>query len=109
MRSYTRRGYSLRDIRQRLQRKGFDGEIIQRHIDALRDAHEDASDISVDLVSALRYARKARLGPFARDTPDWQARRKALARLARRGFSFSVASAALAMPKSEAERVLINA
>ncbi|MEE2789159.1 MAG: RecX family transcriptional regulator [Myxococcota bacterium] len=103
LRSYTRRGYSIRDIRQRLQRKGFATELIQRHIEALREAVRDAQGASVDLLAALRYARKARLGPYARTEQDWKTRQKALARLARRGFSYDIASRALGMPQSEAE------
>jgi regulatory protein len=96
--SLQRRGLSLRAIRAKLAAKGIDSALAER---AMEDLQGD------DLSAALRLARKKRLGPFAGDapgkilTPD-----KALATLARAGFSFDTAKTVLHMSREDAERAL---
>lgn len=85
--SLHRRGLARRAIRQRLRHKGVGGEHADAVLAALGEAHDDP-----DLVAATRYARRRRLGPFARDPAARAERRqKDLAALGRRGFGYGVA------------------
>ena len=86
--SYRRRGEAQRLIRQKLKRKGIPAEIIA---DTLADHTEET-----ELASAVRYVEKKRL---AKDwgTLDYRGRQRILQRLARRGFSYGIATKALEM------------
>jgi regulatory protein len=82
-----RRGTSLRGIRAKLQQKGLSSEQIDGAITAL--AH-DLPDL--DLVAAVAYARRRRLGPFRREPElDSARRRKEFGALARAGFPSGIA------------------
>ncbi|NQW00787.1 MAG: regulatory protein RecX [Rhodospirillales bacterium] len=86
MRALFRRGVSPRGIAQRLQQKGIDGEIIEQMISKL---HELSSN--PNLLAAVKYAKRRRLGPF-RPQPARDARfEKDLAALARAGFDYQTA------------------
>jgi regulatory protein len=61
-----------------------------------------------ELLAALAFCRRRRLGPFARVAPDAPARMKALAALARGGFAQGIARRALAMDPAEAEDRLLT-
>lgn len=60
-------------------------------------------DPDAQLAAALIAARKRRIGPFGPPDAPPEARQKALAALARAGFSRAVAEAALALGADEAE------
>lgn len=60
-----------------------------------------------DLVAALGHLRRRRAGPFAPEPPAPEARMKAMAALARGGFSRDVAERALDMSAEEAEERLL--
>ena len=60
-----------------------------------------------ELLAALAFCRRRRIGPFARVVPDASARMKALAALARGGFAQGVARRALAMEPDQAEEMLL--
>ncbi len=88
-------GKSLFAARQKLRQKGVPGPIIDAAIAVRTDDDE--------LLSAHRYARRRRLGPYRRTAPagagqpdagrlDADERRKDLAKLCRRGFSFGLAA-----------------
>ncbi|MEN9582028.1 MAG: hypothetical protein RJA70_5037, partial [Pseudomonadota bacterium] len=88
-----RRGTSTRAIRQKLQLKGVPEAAVDRVLERPSDSEGDP-----DLASARSYAKRRRLGAYRRAseaeyTPE--RRRKDLAALARAGFSYSIASAAL--------------
>jgi regulatory protein len=86
--SLARRGASARLIRARLLEKGVDPEAVAAALAALADDGGDA-----ELRAAVNLARRRRLGPF-RKRIGGQARderEKALAALARAGFSYDVA------------------
>lgn len=85
--SLHRRGLSRRMIAQRLRHKGVQEHERAAALATISDAHDDP-----DLVAATHYARRRRLGPFARD-PSIRAerRQKHLAALGRRGFSYGTA------------------
>lgn len=87
-RSLGGRGYGPRRVRQSLAAAGIGQE------DA-RPAHELAVDERVD--SALKFARRRRLGPFAESELDRPARERALAAMIRAGHDFALARAILAL------------
>jgi regulatory protein len=94
-RSLRSQGKSARAIRDRLSKKGVDASLVEG---ALRAESEDA-----ELVSALRHAKRRRLGPFRTKEKD---ERRELASFARAGFSFGVAKRVLALDLSDAEETI---
>lgn len=99
-RRLARAGRSRRAIAAHLSAKGVDAETAAAAI---------PEDPEVELAAALAYCRRRRIGPFARAEADPEARRKALAALARGGFAQPVARRALDMDAVEAEDRLIAA
>ena len=84
--SLHRRGTSLRAIRARLHAKGVGRKEIDRALTNL-----EPSTIDPDIPAAVIIARRRRLGPWRlSDRADH--RQRDLATLARRGFSFAVAT-----------------
>jgi Uncharacterized protein conserved in bacteria len=83
--SLRRKGHSVRGIRARLSAKGLDGEAIAKALS------EDDSD---DAQAAAIYIRRRKLGPH-RVTDREKYRQKDIASLARAGFSFRIAAAAV--------------
>lgn len=83
--SLRRRGGSKRMIAAKLNAKGIRGEVL---MDALQ---QDETD---ELEAARNYARRRKLGPWRSKNVD-EYRDKDLAALARAGFSFAHAKAAL--------------
>ena len=92
-RALRRRGASSRKVRAKLAEKGVDPALVDA---ALGDAPSE-------LVAALRWLRRRRLGPWRREEAD---ERRALAALGRAGFGYDVARRALAMGRDEAEACL---
>jgi regulatory protein len=83
-RSLSARGYGAGRLRQSLRQAGVE----ERDSAAARSlAEEQAAD------SALRFARRRRIGPFAADRPDCKGRQKALAAMLRAGHGFDLARA----------------
>ena len=89
--SQRRRGASARLIRNKLKQRGLSPE----HVDAALAEDSDANQHD-ELSAAQVYARKRRLTERY-DLGDPLERNKALAALARRGFSFDVARRALGL------------
>jgi regulatory protein len=80
------KGLPSRRIALGLKLKGVDAETIEATL-------ADGID---DLAQARRYAERRRLGSWSRKTDTPEQRRKDLAAMARAGFSYSMASKALA-------------
>jgi regulatory protein len=97
-RRLARSGHSRRAIAAHLAAKGIESETATA---ALPEGEE------AELLAALAFCRRRRIGPFARVVPDAAARMKALAALARGGFAQSVARRALVMDPAEAEEMLL--
>jgi len=80
-------------IRHDLYEKGVPGDLI----DEALLPYEDKEDS--DLVAAIRYAQRRRIGPFSirkkRNDDPAKTRDKALAAMARAGFSYSVSKQVL--------------
>jgi len=88
-RSLSERGYGGRRVRQALLAAGID----ETDSEAARELAADEA-----AASALRFARRRRIGPFADSAPDRAGREKAMAAMIRAGHSFELAKAVLDMP-----------
>lgn len=97
-RRLARSGHSRRAIAAHLAAKGIEGNTAAA---ALPEGEE------AELLAAIAFCRRRRIGPFGRVTPDATARMKALAALARGGFAQGVARRALAMDPDQAEDMLL--
>ncbi|MCX7368968.1 MAG: RecX family transcriptional regulator [Alphaproteobacteria bacterium] len=97
---------------RRLARSGHSRRAIAAHLAAKGIENETAAaalpeDEETELLAALAFCRRRRIGPFTRVVPDAPARMKALAALARGGFAQGVARRALAMDPTDAEEMLL--
>jgi len=97
-RRLARSGNSRRAIAAHLAAKGIESNTAAA---ALPEGEE------AELLAAIAFCRRRRIGPFGRVTPDATARMKALAALARGGFAQGVARRALAMDPDQAEDMLL--
>jgi regulatory protein len=91
-RSLTGRGYGERRVRQALAQAGINDE----EADA---AHDLAAGQAVD--SALRFAKRRAIGPFAARVPDTGERERALAAMLRAGHRFGLARAIIDLKPGE--------
>lgn len=89
--SQRRRGSSLPKLRQKLIARGLGQENIETALESLQ-----GDDELSDAASAAVYVRKRRLKE-RHDLADPKQRQKALAALARQGFSFETAKTALGL------------
>lgn len=88
------RGSSARGIVQKLRARGVAPELAAEALERLTTKRGEGED--PELVAARAYARKRRLSTRY-DLSQPSERQKALAALARKGFSFSIAQQALAV------------
>ena len=101
--SFRRRGLSRRAIVAKLKAKGLDANQITAAIDTYDE--EECDDVEqAEFLAALKQARKKRLGPF--DTMNRREPDKAMAALARGGFSFDIVQKVITMNLEEAEEAL---
>lgn len=103
MTSYRRRGLSSMQIKLKLSQKGYSTEDIQNELSQY-DAQEYQTEYEGDLYAALIFARKKRLGPF--DIENKKPFEKALASMARGGYSFEVAKKTLEISPDDLEERL---
>lgn len=85
--SLHRQGKSARYIRGSLAAKGVAAEDIDRALDALG---EEIGAVDGDLVAAVNYARRRRIGPWRRADRETY-RDRDLAALGRQGFGYDIA------------------
>jgi regulatory protein len=106
--SLRRKGLSARAIEARLAAKS----VAAHDIRASLARHADhAGDPDQDFIAALRFARKKRIGPFGHapaDEEDGTHQDKAMAAMARAGFSYETARKALATRRDDADNILIH-
>ncbi len=103
IRSLRNRGLSTRAIMAKMDTRGISSEITQK---TLRDI-DSQTDEHPDLIAALRVTRRRRIGPFSPSADKDEAMKdKALAALARSGFSYDICSRALGMDRAEAEELI---
>lgn len=93
-RGLRERGTSTLKVRLKLRQRGIGEDVIERVLAELENVGGDP-----DLEAARSYARRRRLRSRY-DLTDPAQRQKALAALSRQGFSFAIATAALA-PEEE--------
>ncbi len=86
-RSLLRRGASLFEIRSKLARDGIAASQIKETLASF--VVKEGSE-ALELVAAMRVARKRAIGPFRRTNGDYAVRQKDMAALARKGFSYGV-------------------
>ncbi len=80
--SLTRRGYGARRVEQALFAAGIGEEDGAQARDIAAEARWE---------SALAFARRRKIGPFAAEKPDERDRRRAFAAMARAGHDFDIA------------------
>ncbi len=103
-RSLARSGRSRRAIASHLAAKGVDEA-------TARDAI--SSDAETELAAALTFARKRRIGPYARETSEnrdeaRKTKQKALAAMGRAGFGWGTCERAFGMDIEQAEEILAS-
>ncbi|HCP45230.1 MAG TPA: hypothetical protein DIU15_04270 [Deltaproteobacteria bacterium] len=101
-----RRGSSQRAIRSKLTAKGLSRDLVDDALAALQESTTDP-----ELVAAIRYATRRRLGPFAASSDVEQRRsrrQKDLAAMARAGFAFGVCCRVLDAPDPESVEALVE-
>lgn len=91
-RSLTARGYGSRRVSQSLRAAGIEEQ-------DSAEARELADGEKVE--SALRFAKRRRIGPFATGESDPDVRRKALAAMVRAGHGFAISQAIVRMGPGE--------
>jgi regulatory protein len=97
-RSLLRRGRPSRRIQATLVAAGLAPEMAADAVGGLAEQTDD-----VDLDAALAFARRKRVGPYARSAAAPERRQKDLAAFARAGFSFQMARCILDMAPDEEE------
>jgi len=82
-----RKGMSRLAIRSKMREKGIDGDLVQAELTRV-----DGQEGNRELLRAIAYARRRRLGPAQTDVQRREARRKKdLAAMARAGFGYGIA------------------
>ena len=105
-RSLRRRGLARGAARQKMRQKKLGVSHIESALNEVYAVRE--GEVDPTLNAAARAAKKKRIGPWGPEQIDYQAKQKQLAKLARRGFSYSVAKKVLNASLEEAE-VWLNA
>lgn len=102
--SFRRRGHSKAQILQKLSAKSMNREYILQLLDGF-DEDMDLESAQTERLSALKFAKKKRVGPFRKPGDDYDFN-KELAKFARAGFGFDIARAILDMPFEAADEEL---
>lgn len=94
-------------------RRAISAHLAQKGVDTATVRAAMPHDASAEIAAAITFARKRRLGPFAREaqTPESReakraAEKKALGAMARAGFDFSVCERVLRMDRDDADERL---
>lgn len=101
--SLHRRGKGRRAISAKLRERMVPSEVGEIAIETLYEQLTEP-----ELLAAIRYARRRRLGPWARTPPDQDGRRRALASLGRQGFGYGVAARVIDAPDSDTLEALLD-
>ena len=106
--SLRRRGLSQRAIEAKLSAKGLKRDQIAA---ALSDHADDRPRAEVELIAALRLARRKRIGPFAAtaERAERDMKERDMASLARGGFSYDIVGKVMNMDLDTAEELLRSA
>ena len=95
-----RKGISRRAILAKMREKGIEGNLVERELGRIQQEGGDR-----ELLRAIAYARRRRLGPAQMDPERREARRdKDLAAMARAGFGYGLAKRVIQCEDLEALR-----
>lgn len=100
--SMRRRGLSTRSIVAKLQAKGVSPDQTRTALEAYHDDHE-IDPQKAELLGALIYAKKKRMGCFGPEIIEHSDKEKQMARLARQGFSYDICQRVFEMDEETAE------
>lgn len=103
--SLRRRGLPARQIEMKLTQKGLSKDLIHQTLQS-HDLEEYETNEAGDIYAALIFARKKRLGPY--DTNERYTPEKALATMARAGYSYDIAKKTLEIDQKELEEKLMR-
>lgn len=103
--SLRRRGLSSMQIKMKLQQKGYAQDEISNELRE-HDVEEYRTEEKGDIYAALVYARKKRLGPY--DLENKKPPEKALAAMARAGYSYDIAKKTIEMSEEELQEKLTH-
>ncbi len=99
--SLLRSGNSKMKITQKLLAKGVSSEVVSDVMNILSEHHED-----IDLLAAVKYARKRRFGAFSIRHDGEEVMEKELASMCRAGFSYGLARRILTMNYDDLDKIL---
>lgn len=100
--SLRRRGYSTRMISSKMGERGVGSDAIAQ---ALAELNEGEQNHDPDLEAGLRLARRRRIGPYGPAGAEIE--NKHIAAFARAGFSYEMTQKILAMPRADADSILL--
>lgn len=104
-RRLLREGRAHSIVRQKMQEKGLDAQVIQDTINALQDElNDNQTPINLKLAGAVRLMQRRRMGCYGGRHAD--APQKAYGVFARAGYDYSIARQALQLSLDEANMVL---
>ena len=106
-RSLKRRGLARGAARLKMRQKKLGADQIEAALTANYTVTAE-SDVDPSLFAAARAAKKKRIGPWGPTEVDYPTLQKQLAKLARRGFSYSIAQRVLKASLDEAEDWLLR-
>lgn len=106
--SLIRSGKSDARIRQKLQEKGLTADLIQSGLEHARERLGLDNAREQALTGALICLRKRGQGPYLRADREAKEPDRVLGMLARAGYSYDIAKAALNLSRDEAEQILDN-
>ena len=101
-----RSGFSHRRILLKLAQRGISRDMAEAVMDEQTSRAADQRDS--ELAAALIYARKKSVGPYSRVEHHPEDNDRHLARLARNGFPFDVATEVMALPSADAADELLD-
>jgi regulatory protein len=101
--SLRRRGLSAMQIEMRLQQKGYTRDDVKTELKK-HDFDEYNTEEKGDIYAALVFARKKRIGPY--DIENKRLPEKALATMARAGYSYDIAKKTIEMSYEELQEKL---
>lgn len=103
--SLRRRGLSSRAIVTRMKHKGIESDKTQTALET-HDLESCESARDADILAALTYCRKKRIGPFFEKQNKEEVFEKWLASLGRQGYSYDTARSVLEYERDDAQDAL---
>lgn len=106
LRQARQSGKSQKIVIQKLKSQGLDEQEIRRHIEEIFEPDStqgiaQAEPDDIELLAALYFLRKKKMGCYASTQPSLEEKYKHLGRLARRGFSYAICSKAFGFEHEE--------